>query len=273
MHDRGKRAIRPEANAERHLKGRCRRWHAYSHAIPKPSPARSRSRAALRFSPGSRCAMNIRTEPVPAGRTPQQHLEDLHGPACEAGAIPMACRQRCKTLHRQGARRSSPGWTTPRYFLTVYDIVRFAREPRHPLPGPRLAPPTAPSAIASASRPSIPPKIDLLFERFISAERREPPDIDVDFEHERREEVIQYLYERYNRDRAAICSTRNPLPSAHGDPRGRQRRRASRKDVTAALAGTCGAMETEGDPDRHIREAGLDPAQPAAPAGHVSHPR
>ena len=52
-----------------------------------------------------------------------------------------------------------------------------------------------------------PTEIDLLFERFISADRGEPPDIDVDFEHERREEVIQYLYTRYGRDRAAICAT------------------------------------------------------------------
>ena len=50
-------------------------------------------------------------------------------------------------------------------------------------------------------------QVDLLFERFVSAERREPPDIDVDFEHERREEVIQYIYEHYGRDRAGIAAT------------------------------------------------------------------
>ncbi len=63
------------------------------------------------------------------------------------------------------------------------------------------------SAIASASPRSTPSKVDLLFERFISAERNEPPDIDVDFEHERREEIIQYIYEKYGRDRAGLAAT------------------------------------------------------------------
>ena len=90
------------------------------------------------------------------------------------------------------------------YFLTVWDIVALRARARHPLPGPRAAPPTAPSATASASPPSTPRGSSLLFERFISVERGEPPDIDVDFEHERREEVLQYVYERYGRDRAGM---------------------------------------------------------------------
>ncbi len=65
---------------------------------------------------------------------------------------------------------------------------------------------------------------DLLFSRFISENRGEPPDIDVDFEHERREEVMQYVYERYGRDRAAIVRHRHPLPPAHGHPRTSARR-------------------------------------------------
>ena len=54
---------------------------------------------------------------------------------------------------------------------------------------------------------SIPTRVDLLFERFVSAERREPPDIDVDFEHERREEVIQHIYQTYGRERAGLAAT------------------------------------------------------------------
>ena len=67
-----------------------------------------------------------------------------------------------------------------------------------------------------------PTEIDLLFERFVSAERREPPDIDVDFEHERREEVIQYIYERYGRDRAGIAATVIHYRAQDGHPRGGQ---------------------------------------------------
>ena len=91
------------------------------------------------------------------------------------------------------------------YFLTVYDIVRgtasgdfcqavaLRRIPR--------------SVIACTSRNLTPARCHLLFERFISKERDEPPDIDVDFEHERREEIIQYVFKQYGRHRAALCAT------------------------------------------------------------------
>jgi error-prone DNA polymerase len=92
------------------------------------------------------------------------------------------------------------------YFLTVYDIVRFARGRGILCQGRGSA---ANSAICYCLGITAvdPDQIDLLFERFISAERDEPPDIDVDFEHERREEVIQYIYETYGRDRAGLAAT------------------------------------------------------------------
>ncbi|RZM07216.1 MAG: PHP domain-containing protein, partial [Pedobacter sp.] len=92
------------------------------------------------------------------------------------------------------------------YFLTVYDIVRFAREQNILCQGRGSA---ANSTICYClGITSVnPTKFDLLFERFISSARNEPPDIDVDFEHERREEVIQYIYSKYGRDRAAIVAT------------------------------------------------------------------
>jgi error-prone DNA polymerase len=92
------------------------------------------------------------------------------------------------------------------YFLTVHEIVRFAQAKGILCQGRGSA---ANSALCYAlGITSVPPdKHDLLFERFISAERDEPPDIDVDFEHERREEVIQHIYGRYGRDRAAIAAT------------------------------------------------------------------
>ena len=93
----------------------------------------------------------------------------------------------------------------PSYFLTVHDIVRFARSQGILCQGRGSA---ANSAVCYALGITAvdPSRAQLLFERFISKERGEPPDIDVDFEHERREEVIQYIYDRYGRDRAGMVN-------------------------------------------------------------------
>ncbi|MEO5683632.1 MAG: error-prone DNA polymerase [Chitinophagaceae bacterium] len=92
------------------------------------------------------------------------------------------------------------------YFLTVYDIVRFARG-QHILCQGRGSAANSTICFCLGITSVDPTKFDLLFERFISSARNEPPDIDVDFEHERREEVIQYIYKKYGRDRAAIVAT------------------------------------------------------------------
>ena len=92
------------------------------------------------------------------------------------------------------------------YFLTVYDIVRFARSQGILCQGRGSAANSAVCYCLGVTEVD-PDRADLLFERFISPERREPPDIDVDFEHERREEVIQYIYGKYGRDRAGIAAT------------------------------------------------------------------
>jgi error-prone DNA polymerase len=92
------------------------------------------------------------------------------------------------------------------YFLTVYDIVRFARSKNILCQG-RGSAANSTICFCLGITSVNPTKFDLLFERFISAARNEPPDIDVDFEHERREEVIQYIYQKYGRDRAAIVAT------------------------------------------------------------------
>ncbi len=92
------------------------------------------------------------------------------------------------------------------YFLTVYDIVHFARS-RHILCQGRGSATNSVVCYCLFITEVAPDKISLLFERFISKERNEPPDIDVDFEHERREEVIQYIYKKYSRDRAALAAT------------------------------------------------------------------
>ena len=91
------------------------------------------------------------------------------------------------------------------YFLTVYDLVRFARERGILCQGRGSA---ANSAVCYCLEITSvdPDRLEILFERFISRERNEAPDIDVDFEHERREEVLQYLYEKYGRDRAGMTA-------------------------------------------------------------------
>src|SRR5690606_3647656 len=92
------------------------------------------------------------------------------------------------------------------YFLTVYDYVRFARE-RGILCQGRGSAANSVVCYCLGITSVDPTKFKLLFARFMSDARNEPPDIDVDFEHERREEVIQYIYEKYGRDRAAIVAT------------------------------------------------------------------
>jgi error-prone DNA polymerase len=146
----------------------------------------------------------------------------------------------------------------PQYFITVHDIVRWAREQKILCQGRGSA---ANSAVCFCLGVTAvdPDTSNLLFERFISKERNEPPDIDVDFEHERREEVIQYIYNRYGRERAAICAT-----VIHYRPRSAIRDVGKAlglsEDITAALAGTVWGSWGDGMPDDHIRQAGLDPA-------------
>lgn len=93
-----------------------------------------------------------------------------------------------------------------KYFLTVYDIVRYAREQGILCQG-RGSAANSTVCYCLGITSVDPTKFDLLFERFVSSARNEPPDIDVDFEHERREEVMQYIYNKYGRDRAAIIAT------------------------------------------------------------------
>ena len=149
-----------------------------------------------------------------------------------------------------------------RYFLTVHDVVSFARrQEQEILCQGRGSAANERGALLPRHHFGESDKSNLLFARFISENRGEPPDIDVDFEHERREKVIQYIYRRYGRHRAAICSTVVHYRS----------RRAIREvgkvlglteDVTAALAKTVWGYG-DGLPDDHIRQAGLDPANPA----------
>ena len=156
--------------------------------------------------------------------------------------------------------RSSPRSTTRPYFLTVHDIVRFARSRGILCQGRGSAANSAVCFCLGITEVD-PARFDLLFERFVSPERNEPPDIDVDFEHERREEVIQYIYRRYGRERAGLAAAVTTY-------RTRSAIRETAKvfglsdDVITALNGTAwghGATPIDGTASR---AAGLDPADP-----------
>ena len=101
-----------------------------------------------------------------------------------------------------------------------------------------------------------------MFERFVSPERKEPPDIDVDFEHERREEVIQYIYARYGRDRAGLAATVISY-RARSAVRDVGKAMGLSEDTVSALAGMVWGTRSGGVlPEKHVREAGLDPTDP-----------
>jgi error-prone DNA polymerase len=251
---------RLEANAERHLKPAAemaRLFAAYPQALARTLDIVERVRFSL-----DELRYEYPEEPVPAGKTPQAHLENLtwaHAQERFPDGIPDKVRT---VLEKELALIARLDYA--RYFLTVYDIVRFARE--------QATPPILCQGRGSAANSAVcyclgitsvdPTRIDLLFERFISADRGEPPDIDVDFEHERREEVIQYLYRRYGRDRAAICSTVIHYRSRMAI-REVGKALGLKEDVTAALAGLVWGIGDDDFPEERVREAGLDPANPA----------
>jgi error-prone DNA polymerase len=143
------------------------------------------------------------------------------------------------------------------YFLTVDEVVRFARQRGILCQGRGSAANSAVCYVLGITAVD-PAKHDLLFERFVSASRAEPPDIDVDFEHERREEVIQHIYERYGRDRAAIVATviRYRSKSAIGEV---GKALGLTKDVTDRLAGTLWGNEDQTFAEG-VTAAGLDPS-------------
>ncbi len=254
---------RLSAHAERHLKSPQEMARLFS-AFPEAIARSVRIAEACRFSL-DQLKYEYPDEPVPPGKTAQQHLEDLTWAGARARypahkypeGIPEDVRKR---LREELAIIAKLDYA--RYFLTVHDVVSYARRQEKEIlcQGRGSAANSAVCYCLGITEVN-PDKSGLLFARFISEQRGEPPDIDVDFEHERREEVIHYIYDRYGRDRAAICATVIHYRS----------RRAIREvgkalgltaDVTAALAKTVWGYGDDGLPDAHIREAGLDPANP-----------
>ncbi|MCJ2103598.1 error-prone DNA polymerase [Methylobacterium sp. E-046] len=253
----GEAGYRLEANAERHLKPPAEMARLFADH-PEALARTGEIAQACEFSL-AQLHYEYPEEPVPPGRTPQEYLEEKTFERARwryAGDIPAAVAATLREELRLIAKMDYA-----RYFLTLFDVVEFARGKGILCQGRGSA---ANSAVCfclgiTAVDPS---KHRLLFARFISENRGEPPDIDVDFEHERREEVIQHLYARYGRERAALCAT-----VIHYRPRMAIREVGKvlglTEDVTAAIADTVWGSWGTGMPDQHVREAGLDPDNPA----------
>ncbi len=246
-----------EANAERHLKPACEMSRLF-HDMPDAIAQTVRFANQISFSLDL-LKYQYPDEPVPKGKTAQQHLEDLTW----AGAnhyfedeIDDALRA---TLDKELALIAELDYA--HYFLTVHDIVMFARRQGILCQGRGSAANSAICFVLGITAVN-PADTDLLFERFISKERLEPPDIDVDFEHSRREQVMQYIYRRYGRDRAAIIAT-----VIHYRPRSAIRDVGKAlgltEDVTAALADTVWGSWGRGLNEMQVKQAGLDPDNPA----------
>jgi error-prone DNA polymerase len=245
---------RLEANAERHLKPAHEMARLFRD-LPGAIAETMRFAGRIVFSL-DQLKYQYPDEPVPPGKTAQQHLEDLTWAGVIryfGGRIDETLRA---TLRKELALIAELKYA--HYFLTVHDIVHYARSQNILCQGRGSAANSAVCYVLGITSVD-PTKVDLLFERFISKERLEPPDIDVDFEHSRREEVMQYVYRRYGRHRAAIIAT-----VIHYRPRSAIRDVGKAlgltEDVTAALADTVWGSWGKGLNEMQVRQAGLDPA-------------
>ncbi|MBF9150091.1 error-prone DNA polymerase [Novosphingobium jiangmenense] len=247
-----------EPNAERHLKSpeeMVRLFERWPHAIHATREVADSCRFNLK-----ELSYEYPEEICPEGHDPQSWLEAQTWEGAR-GRYPDGIPDNvAETLRRELDLIGKLNLAT--YFLTIKDIVDFARN---------CDPPILCQGRGSAANSAVcyclgitavdPAKHALLFDRFISEERKEPPDIDVDFEHERREEVIQYIYRRFGRARAGLCAT-----VIHYRPRMAIREVGKAmglsEDVTGALARTVwGSWGTEVG-KRNVNESGLDGTDP-----------
>jgi error-prone DNA polymerase len=251
--------LRIEANAERHLKSpaeMARLFAKFPGAVERSVEIADR----ISFDLGQ-LRYEYPDEPVPPGKTAIQHLRDLTWEGADWRYPAGAPDKVVKLLNHELDLIEKLDF--PNYFLTVHDIVRHARHELKILCQGRGSAANSCVCFCLGITAVDPTKEDqdLLFSRFISENRGEPPDIDVDFEHERREEVMQYVYDRYSRDKAAIVAT-----VIHYRPRMAIRQVGKAlgltEDITAALAGTVWGSYGDSVPDGHIRQAGLDPDNP-----------
>ena len=247
-----------EVNAERHLKPpgeMARLFCDHSQALAE----------TIRFLDGidfdlSQLAYEYPHEPVPEGWEPQAWLEHIVLAAAHKRYGPGLTPDVRRRLDDEFRLIRAQNYAC--YFLTVHDLVRFARAQEPPIlcQGRGSAANSIVCFLLGVTSVD-PSEHDLLFSRFVSEERNEPPDIDVDFEHERREEVMQYVYRRYGRHRAAIAAT-----VIHYRPRSAVREVGKvlglSKDVTARIVSTVWGSFGRDLPEQRITDAGFDPQAP-----------
>lgn len=245
------------ANAERHLKlplemARLFRRH------PQALAETLRFAGELSFSL-SDLQYNYPDEPTESGLGPQAELERLakEGAAIRyPSGVPAFVTQR---IEEELALIERLNYA--RYFLTVYDIVKFARSQNILCQGRGSAANSIVCFCIGITEVG-PDKIDTLFERFISEERNEPPDIDVDFEHEKREEVIQYIYSKYSTKRTALAAA---VVSYRGRSAVREVAKAMglSDDVRSALSSSIWGWSTSELGEKETKAGGLDQTDPS----------
>ena len=255
IHEAGRRL---EANGERHLKSPAQMEELFR-TCPEALAETQRFLAGITFTL-DQLRYEYPHEPVPAGWKPLAYLVHLVKSAAReryGDPIPQSVRKRLAEEFKLIRKRKFAY-----YFLTVYDLVRHARS---------LDPPILCQGRGSAANSIVcyllgvtsvdPDKNDLLFSRFVSEERGEPPDIDIDFEHERREEVMQYIYERYGRHRAGIAAT-----VIHYRARSAVREFGKvlgiSEDVTTRLSSTVWGSYASTYEEKRMIDAGFDPENP-----------
>ncbi len=244
------------ANAERYLKPPAEMARLFRDC-PEAVDETQRLLDSVAFDLGD-LAYEYPHEPCPPGFTPQAWLEELTRTKAEE-MWPRGVPPKLQALLDEELTIIARLNYAP-YFLTVHDIVAWAQGQGILCQGRGSAANSAVCFVLGITAVD-PAKHSLLFSRFISEERKEPPDIDVDFEHERREEVMQYVYRRYGRHRAGIVAT-----VIHYRPRSAVRDVGKAlglsEDVTARLASTVwGSYSSTSNPERW-RETGFDPEAP-----------
>lgn len=245
-----------DANAERHLKNAGEMVRLFRDA-PGAALQTQMLFDSVNFDLGQ-LSYEYPHEPIPPGYTPQNWLVDLVTTQATV-RWPDGVPAKVQSLLDEELTIIARLNYAP-YFLTVHDIVRFAQARGILCQGRGSAANSAVCFVLGITAVD-PARHSLLFSRFISEERREPPDIDVDFEHERREEVMQYVYKRYGRHRAGIVAT-----VIHYRPRSAVRDVGKAlglsEDVTARLSSTVWGSYSSQVETKRFQEAGFDPDNP-----------
>ncbi|RXK85946.1 error-prone DNA polymerase [Filimonas effusa] len=248
----GKAGFRLQQNAERYLKPAeemNRLFRHYPQAITNATAIAN----ACNFSLDS-LKYVYPEELTTEGRTPQQELTFLAWQGAREKFGEHIPEKISSAINYELRFMEEMNYAS--YFLTVYDIVRFARKQNILCQGRGSAANSTVCYCLGITAVN-PDKFDLLFERFISSARNEPPDIDVDFEHERREEVMQYIYQKYGRDRAAIVATVTQQHSK-GAIRDVGKAMGLSVDVINRISRALGELRDDEFDEKRMREHGLD---------------